>query len=99
MILLHHVGMYIQAQQEEGGKTLVRWAFRFSPSQAGSDRFVPFILSGTNLYVEELEKLAATWSRIQLAYEDDSLLARVQSLDNSACCDYLPALHSLISYR
>ncbi|KAG0578353.1 hypothetical protein M758_4G014500 [Ceratodon purpureus] len=49
-----------QAQQEEGGKTLVRWAFRFSPSQAGSDRFVPFILSGTNLYVEELEKLAAT---------------------------------------
>ncbi|XP_024371046.1 lachrymatory-factor synthase [Physcomitrium patens] len=48
-----------QAMQEEDGKTLVRWAFRFSPSQAGSDRFVPFIMSGTNLYVQELEKLAA----------------------------------------
>jgi len=48
-----------QAKQEEGGKTIVRWAFRFSPSQAGSDHFVPFIMKGTDLYVQELEKLAA----------------------------------------
>lgn len=49
-----------QAKQEEGGKTFVRWAFRFSPSQAGSDRFVPFIMKGTDLYVQELERLANT---------------------------------------
>lgn len=48
-----------QAKQEEEGKTLVRWAFRFSPSQAGSDHYVPFIMKGTDLYVQELEKLAA----------------------------------------
>ncbi|XP_024392236.1 uncharacterized protein [Physcomitrium patens] len=51
-----------QAKQEEDGKTLVRWAFRFSPSQAGCDRFVPFVVTGTNLYGQELEKLAATAS-------------------------------------
>jgi hypothetical protein len=50
----------VQAKQEEGGKTFVRWAFRFSPSQAGSDRFVPFIMKGTDLYVQELERLANT---------------------------------------
>ena len=27
--------------RQEGGRTLVRWEFWFSPSQAGSDRFVP----------------------------------------------------------
>ena len=52
----------VQAKKEEGGTTFVRWAFRFSPLQAGSDRFVPFIVSGTNLYVQELEKLAAASS-------------------------------------
>lgn len=52
----------MQAKEEEGGRTFVRWAFRFSPSQAGSDHFVPFIMNGTNMYVQELEKLAATAS-------------------------------------
>ncbi|KAG0628470.1 hypothetical protein M758_1G029300 [Ceratodon purpureus] len=53
-----------QAKKEEGGKTFVRWAFRFSPSQVGSDRFVPFIMKGTDLYVQELEKLANAASAV-----------------------------------
>ncbi|CAK9191353.1 unnamed protein product [Sphagnum troendelagicum] len=47
-----------QAKEVDQEKTSVRWAFRFGPTQEGAEHLVPFIMSGTDMYIQELEKLA-----------------------------------------
>ncbi len=52
------VELCAQAKEVDQEKTSVRWAFRFGPTQEGAEHLVPFIMSGTDMYIQELEKLA-----------------------------------------
>ncbi|CAM6020189.1 unnamed protein product [Sphagnum balticum] len=60
-----------QAKEVDQEKTSVRWSFRFGPTQEGAEHLVPFIMSGTDMYIQELEKLANNSHELEEEEKED----------------------------
>ncbi len=69
------VELCAQAKEVDQEKTSVRWAFRFGPTQEGAENLVPFIMSGTDMYIQELEKLANNSHELEEEEKEEEVVA------------------------
>jgi hypothetical protein len=69
------VELCAQAKEVDQETTSVRWAFRFGPTQEGAEHLVPFIMSGTDMYIQELEKLANNSHELEEEEKEEEVVA------------------------